>query len=212
MLSLTIIPVDLPLPDSPSLLAQAQRGDAESFCQLCRVHEHALLRQATALCGDSTLAQDLAQETLFHAWKSIGRYQGRCQFFTWLCAILLNRHRTVRRRYQPAFLALRPSFEDSKSGSVVNGLADPNASPDEVTLLGDQAAWLRQCLAKLPPKHREVLHLRFYVDQSLEGIAAALGCSVGTVKSRLYYALERLRVIHAADPSRAKRSSGPPKL
>src|SRR5439155_12223354 len=43
----------------------------------------------------------------------------------------------------------------------------------------------------LPAKHERVIYLRFYVDDSLEGIAAALGCSVGTVKSRLFHALER---------------------
>lgn len=46
---------------------------------------------------------------------------------------------------------------------------------------------------KLPKKHRDVVYLRFYVDNSLEGIAAALNCSVGTVKSRLFHALEKLR-------------------
>jgi DNA-directed RNA polymerase specialized sigma24 family protein len=42
-----------------------------------------------------------------------------------------------------------------------------------------------------------VIYLRFYVDDSLEGIAAALGCSLGTVKSRLYYALDKLREMSA---------------
>ena len=44
-----------------------------------------------------------------------------------------------------------------------------------------------------PRKHQQVVYLRFYADDSLEGIAAALGCSVGTVKSRLFNALEKLR-------------------
>jgi len=45
----------------------------------------------------------------------------------------------------------------------------------------------------LPPKHEQVIYLRFYVDESLEGIAAGLGCSVGTVKSRLFHGLDKLR-------------------
>src|SRR5262249_29995643 len=52
----------------------------------------------------------------------------------------------------------------------------------------------------LPPKHQQVVYLRFYVNHSLEEIAAALGCSVGTVKSRLFRALDKLRtmnVLHA---------------
>jgi RNA polymerase sigma-70 factor (ECF subfamily) len=49
----------------------------------------------------------------------------------------------------------------------------------------------------LPTKHQQVIYLRFYVDNSLEGIAAALGCSVGTVKSRLFHALDKLRGMNA---------------
>jgi RNA polymerase sigma-70 factor (ECF subfamily) len=64
----------------------------------------------------------------------------------------------------------------------------------------ERAAFLRHCVEQLPPKHREVIHLRFYVDHSLDGIAAALGCSVGTVKSRLFHALDRLRAMNKARP------------
>jgi len=49
----------------------------------------------------------------------------------------------------------------------------------------------------LPAKHQQVIYLRFYADDSLEGIAAALGCSMGTVKSRLYHALDKLRGMNA---------------
>jgi RNA polymerase sigma-70 factor (ECF subfamily) len=49
----------------------------------------------------------------------------------------------------------------------------------------------------LPAKHQQVVYLRFYVDDSLEGIAAALGCPVGTVKSRLFHALDKLRGMSA---------------
>ena len=56
---------------------------------------------------------------------------------------------------------------------------------------------MRQCVQALPAKHQQVIYLRFYVDDSLEGIAAALGCSVGTVKSRLFHALDKLRKMNA---------------
>ncbi len=56
---------------------------------------------------------------------------------------------------------------------------------------------MRRCIGALPAKHQQVIHLRFYVDESLEGIAEALGCSVGTVKSRLFHAMEKLRAMNA---------------
>ena len=57
----------------------------------------------------------------------------------------------------------------------------------------ETSAWLRQCLELLPDKHRQIILLRFFEDASLPDMAVVLGCSVGTVKSRLHHALEKLR-------------------
>ncbi len=176
-----------------SLLRRARAGDAEAYGELCRSYEAALLRHATGLCGDATLAEDLAQDTLVEAWKCLRRYNGQCRFFTWLCAILLNRYRNTLRRRRPfAFSALGGSREDGNENTL-GELADTRAWPDQATALQEQAALVRKCVQALRPKHRQVIYLRFYVDDSLVGIAAALGCSVGTVKSRLFHALEKLR-------------------
>ncbi len=72
-------------------------------------------------------------------------------------------------------------------------LADRDSLPDQTAQLREQAALVLECIQALPTKHQQVIYLRFYVDNSLEGIASALGCSVGTVKSRLFRALDRLR-------------------
>jgi RNA polymerase sigma-70 factor (ECF subfamily) len=177
--------VETEIPETRSLLDQARAGDAEAFGAICRVHETRLLRQAFALCGNLTLAEDLAQDTLVEAWKCLRRYNGRCQFFTWLCAILLNRYRNSLRGNH-----LRSASDFEKQ---TGHLADPSALPDRAVERREQEALVRQCIESLPAKHQQVVHLRFYVEDSLEGIAAALGCSVGTVKSRLFHALDKLR-------------------
>jgi len=66
--------------------------------------------------------------------------------------------------------------------------------------MAERDALVRQCLARLPEKHRQVVYLRFYVDTSLEGIAATLGCSVGTIKSRLFHALRKLSRMSELQP------------
>ena len=193
---MTLTSVETETTDSPSLLAQAQQGDAEAFCELCRIHEGRLVRQATALCGDGTLAEDLAQDTLIQAWKCIRRYNGQCQFFTWLCALLLNRFRNVLREKRPvAFSSLRGNEQDGVQ-SLLENVADHGSRPDQATELFERAAFLRECIRKLPEKQRDVIYLRFYVDHSLESIAVALSCSIGTVKSRLFNALDRLRTMN----------------
>lgn len=189
-------------PDLSALLTRAQRGDAESFCALCRLHETRLLRQALQLCGDVMLAEDLAQETLLAAWKSMRRFNARCQFFTWLCAILLNRYRTVLRQKRPIALSALNYSEGEGARRRLENFADEIPSPSELTAQAEHTAFVRRCLDSLPPKQREVIHLRFYVNDSLEGIAAALNCSTGTVKSRLYHALEKLRRMKTMQPGR----------
>jgi len=195
--SLTPTFVETEAYDARILLDKAQAGDAEAFCEVCRVYETRLLRQAMALCGDPALAEDLAQDTLVEAWKCLRRYNGRCQFFTWLCAILLNRYRnTVRSKRLLPLSSLGPDDRKEFQDSIDN-LADRDASPDHAAQLRDQAALVRNCIQALPTKHQQVVYLRFYVDDSLEGIATALGCSVGTVKSRLFHALDKLRGMNA---------------
>jgi RNA polymerase sigma-70 factor, ECF subfamily len=189
--------VEIETPDTQGLLELAQAGDAQAFGAICRVYETRLLRQAMTLCGDATLAEDLAQDTLVEAWKCLRRYNGQCRFFTWLYAILLNRYRNLLRQKRPLpFSAFARHDRDEFQKNIVN-LADHDSLPDETAQIREQVAQVRSCIKALPAKQQQVIYLRFYADDSLEGIAAALGCSVGTVKSRLFHALDKLRGMNA---------------
>ncbi len=184
-------------PETRSLLEQARSGDAGAFGEICREYETRLLRHALGLCGNVSLAEELAQDTLVEAWKSLRRYNGRCQFFTWLCAILLNRYRNALRKKQPLPISALVGHDQEAFENHLDGLTDQASRPDQTAQLREQAAIVRACLAELPEKCQQVIYLRFYVDDSLEEIAGALGCSVGTVKSRLFAALEKLRRMNA---------------
>jgi RNA polymerase sigma-70 factor, ECF subfamily len=180
-------------PDSPALLEQAKEGSQEAFDRLCLAYEIRLLRQAILLCGDVSLAEDIVQETLIESWKSLRRYNGTCQFFTWLCAILHNRYRSRSRRKQILLFLGITSGESGTPNALADQVTDENGRPDKAAQLREQGDLVRRCVSELPPKQQQVIYLRFFVDDSLEGIAVALRCSVGTVKSRLYYALDKLR-------------------
>jgi RNA polymerase sigma-70 factor, ECF subfamily len=173
------------------LVEQARRGDEASFNALFRLHENRLLRQAILLCGDETLARDLTQDAMFEAWKSVSRFNGQCRFFTWMCSILMHCHRRALRRKRPVPFSWLLSFDRERAENSLSECTDAQ-NPSEVADGEDRARLLRRCLARLPEKQRQVVYLRFYVDDSLDAIAAALGCSVGTVKSRLFNALDRL--------------------
>jgi RNA polymerase sigma-70 factor (ECF subfamily) len=202
MFSLNPALVETARQEASGLLDQARAGDADAFDEVCQTYETRLLRQAMALCGRPSLAEDLAQDTLVEAWKCLRRYNGKCQFFTWLCAILLNRYRnTLRERRPLPFSAFREHNRHEMEDSF-GRLADPDSLPDEAAQRHERAALMRTCIEALPAKQQQVIHLRFYVDDSLGGIAAALGCSVGTVKSRLFHALDKLRGMTALSEQR----------
>ena len=103
--------------DSRELLARACAGDADAFCRLAEPLQARLLRQAVALTGDVSAAEDLVSETLVEAWKSLPRYNQTCRLSTWLYAILLHRHRKAVRhaRCRPVSLAWLPFFEARQS-------------------------------------------------------------------------------------------------
>jgi RNA polymerase sigma-70 factor (ECF subfamily) len=203
--------VNIEAPETQSLLDQARSGDADAFGQLARSYETRLLRQAMVLCGQAATAEDLAQDTLVEAWKCLRRYNGRCQFFTWLCAILINRHRNTIRQKRPAPFSGLNSNDQDELRNRMEEIADPQFAPDAAFESSEQAALVRDCLLLLPVKQRQVIYLRFYVDDSLEGIASALGCSVGTVKSRLFHALEKLRGMNAlSEPAANLKLKGEP--
>jgi len=92
-------------------------------------------------------------------------------------------------QYPPGNHLRLASTPDARDQDGACNLPDHAALPDKAVELCEQAVLVRQCVQALPAKHQQVIYLRFYVDDSLEGIAAALGCSVGTVKSRLFHAL-----------------------
>lgn len=177
------------------LIRRAQQGDPEAFDELCRQHGDRLLRQAIALCGDVSAAEDLVQETLVSAWKSIRRYNGRCKIFTWLCSILAHRHGDALRRRFPTPWSMLLGFRRQAAADYLERLADPGPVPAAALEQSEDSQRVLRGLARLPHKQRVVVYLRFYADESLEGIAQALGCSVGTVKSRLFNGLERLRSV-----------------
>lgn len=181
------------MPDEGALLALARLGDGEAFGELCRCHEARIRRQARNLAGDPVVADEIAQDTLVAAWHGLPRFDGRSRFSTWLCAILLRQHRRRLRREW----SLRRWFASDDGGSndpCATSVATADGSgPASEILRSEQSDRVARCLKKLSVKHREVVVLRFYAEESLEGIAAVLGISVGTVKSRLFHALENLR-------------------
>jgi RNA polymerase sigma-70 factor, ECF subfamily len=175
--------------DDRELIDRARAGEAAAFEQLARRHAVPLWRCAMALGKDRHRAEDLAQETLVEAWRSLGRFDGRCRFSTWLYGILRHRFLKGRRRQNAACHAASDALVREQSAAF---------SPDRSAEASEDAQRVRQAVASLPEEHRVVVELRFFAGAALDEIAVALDCPLGTVKSRLHYALEKLRQMNFA--------------
>jgi len=190
--------------DERELIGRAQAGEAIAFEQLASLHAAPLWRWALALGKDSHWAEDLAQETLIEAWRSLARFDGRCRFSTWLYGILRHRFLKGQRRRN----AVRLSTSDTLSQERCNARL-----PDHSAEVSEDAQRVRQAVAALSEEHRLVVELRFFAGATLDEIAAALDCPLGTVKSRLHYALDELRQMNLAvnlfTPTREIRESRP---
>ena len=173
--------------EEPSaLLALAREGDVAAFSRVMEAEQSRLMAQALAFCADPHLAQDLVQETMIAAWKSLHRFDGSCRLFTWLYVILLRQHRRsvgwFSRRLPMATLEQLAAAERHEPQAA--GVDKEAAVESEV---------MRAMIAALPTRHREVIRLRFYAGASEAEIALVLGISQGTVKSRLHNGLDKLR-------------------
>ena len=177
------------------LLTRARAGETSAFCRLAAEHEQRLLQQACGLTHDPSAAEDLVSETLVEAWRSLSRYDGTCRFSTWLFSILLHRHQKAlrRARSRPIPLAALPLAEADAHRQAQENVPAAGPSPAEEAMRKEAAGRLGQAVAALPQKHQQVVLLRFFEEASLAEIAILLHCSLGTVKSRLHYALEKLR-------------------
>lgn len=185
---------DLTAMDQEDLVRRAQVGDLAAFDRLVRSLEDRLWRQALAFCHNEALADDLVQQTLIEAWKSLRRFNFTCQFSTWLCAILWHRHQKELRsaRSRPMPLTSLNTQEAGHVEALEDQMEDVRLSPASVLEQKEAGAYVRQWIAALPPEQQEVIVLRFFADASLAEMASIAGVPVGTIKSRLHYALEAL--------------------
>ncbi len=153
-------------------------------------------RIARLILGDPSEAEDATNDAALTAWRRFSELREPARFEAWFGRILVNacRDRLRARRRLPV------SIEANR----VSPLGDPFSADPADTLARQDV--LRTAIRSLSPEHREVVVLRYYADLSVEQIAQRTGTRAGTVKSRLHYALRRLRdEVDAGDDGRAVR-------
>ena len=170
------------------LIQRAARGDAEAFNTLMGAHERRMYAVALRMCGNPEDAQDCLQEAMLRVYRSIGGFKAQSSFSTWLYRITMNTCLDELRRRKS-----RPNV--SLDGLVDSGwsTADGQESPEQHALRSEARAALEKSIQELPEDMRAAVVLRDIYGYAYDEIAAQLNANVGTIKSRISRARERLR-------------------
>lgn len=187
-----------------------------AFESLVRAHQAVAFRTAWVASGGADDAEDAAQEAFMRAFAAFPRFRPDAPFRPWLLAIVANEARNRRRSAdRRAALALRAPDAATVGGTVAGERFEP--SPEAAVLASERRSTLLAAIERLPDADREVITFRYLLELTEAETAAALGVPVGTAKSRLSRAMERLRAaLAAAEPAAAEpaaaelpRSEGP---
>ena len=178
-------------PSDRELMARLARGDREALDPLMARHYRRVYRIALAYLRDTEEALDAAQEVFVKAYQNAGKWNTGSEVGPWLTRIAVNHAIDRYRRGRRRLASEQPLSEEQQDHDPRLTFDAP--SPERQLLGREVGARIGAALAVLPEKQRAVFVLRHYQEQSLEEIASALGLSLGTVKSSLHRAIQRLR-------------------
>jgi len=169
------------------LVERARDGDHAAFTELIAVDGDRCYAIAYRILRDTERAQDAVQVAYLQAWRGLRNLRDAERFGVWLYRLLVNACYEESRRHRRWNVHVRALPVDGPS------VADP-------TIAVDDRDALDRAFERLTPEHRVVVVLHHYVGLPLTTIADVIGVPVGTVKSRLHYALRILRAaLTAAD-------------
>jgi RNA polymerase sigma-70 factor (ECF subfamily) len=140
-------------------------------------------------------AWDLAQDSFVKAWRSIGRFRGHSSFYTWIYRIVMNVTIDWLRKKQIKGAGVE--FDESIQLREIDPTSKtvPKADPLPHTRLerAEIRSRIDDAIKQLSPDHRAVILMKEIEEMQYHEIAEALGCSIGTVMSRLFYARKKLQ-------------------
>jgi len=158
------------------LVESCQRGEREAFRALFELYKDKVYSMALRYTNDESWAMDIAQDTFVKLFSSIQNFRGEARFESWLYRLVVNSCLDQKRRRRRLLPFVNQFLE---------GLRFRGATALDELLRQELSGQVRSAVATLPPEQRIVIVLRYTEGLSYEEIAVALGCSKGTVASRL---------------------------
>lgn len=191
-------------PSDSDLVERSQAGDMRSFDQLVTRYRGKVYAMIVNMIHNEADAWDLAQDAFVKAWKALPRFEARSNFYTWLYRIAHNvtydwlRKRKVRGDGTEFDDSIRVDSIESAAPTAPKGVSRPDENVENTEL----RCRIESAISKLSPDHRAVILLKEVDGLKYQEIADTVGCSIGTVMSRLFYARKKLQMLlkdaHAA--------------
>jgi RNA polymerase sigma-70 factor (ECF subfamily) len=176
-------------PDDEQLLARAAAGDRPALELLFRRYRGPAYQVAYRLLGNEADALDAVQEGFVKALTHLAGFQGRSSFKTWLLRVVGNAALDLGRQRGRREIFSLDAAGDGEDGAVPGVEEDPGRGVERA----DLRRLLDEALARLPAPQRQTFVLHVDGGLSYREVAEALGISIGTVMSRLFYARQKLR-------------------
>lgn len=169
------------------LLSLIAKGSQQAFSVLYKRYSTTLQRFCTSLLnGDVALAADIVDEAMFEVWKSAARFKGKSKPSTWIHSITRNK----------LIDYLRKNSDSKIDKELLHAsMAAIEPSAEALTIAEQNRGEVVRHMEKLSEDHREILSLAYFKELSIKEIAATLGISENTVKTRMFYARKRFKKI-----------------
>ncbi len=177
-----------------TLVRQAQRGNMPAFEELVARHRDKVYSRAYSMMRSEDDALDLSQEAWVKAWQRLVQFQGESSFATWITRIVINLCLDAMRK-QKRLQAESIDQMDEEGGGVERHLPEVQVDMLERLDREELRARIDAGLSQLSDAHRTVLILHEFEGLEYKECAKRMGCSIGTIMSRLFYARRRLAAL-----------------
>ncbi len=177
------------------LVLACQGGDRSAFDELVKRHQGKVYAMIRNMVKNETDAWDLSQDAFIKAWSALPKFEARAKFSTWMFRIA---HNTVYDWMRKRKIESAGEINDDLLGGSAIDFAAPTSPkkalrPDQSMQNEELGKRIEGALETLSPEHREVVLLKEVQGLAYKEIAEAVGCSIGTVMSRLFYARKKLQ-------------------
>jgi len=183
--------LDYPSAEDKALVDASQKGDMQAFEELVARHRDKIYARAFSMMRNEEEAMDLSQEAWVKAWQRLKQFQGEASFVTWMTRIVINLCLDQLRK-QKRFRAESVEQLDEESGGVERQMPVVVPNPTERLERIELRQRIDRALGQLSHEHRTALILHEFEDLEYKEIAKRMGCSIGTVMSRLFYARRKM--------------------